>query len=59
MIKLVGVRHSMIALVLLTCLNGTCVGPVVRLIGMRVGLVSAGCSSWWQSSEIFFHVQCR
>ena len=33
--------HSIIALVLLACLNGMCIGPVVRLIGMRVGLVSA------------------
>jgi len=49
--------HSMIALVLLTCLKSMRIGPVVRLTGMRVGLVSVECSVWWWSSESFFPVQ--
>jgi hypothetical protein len=36
----------MTALFLLACLNGT-----------HVGLVSVGCSAWWRSSKILFHVQ--
>jgi len=47
----------MIALVLLTCLKSMRIGPVVRLTGMRVGLVSVECSVWWWSSESFFPVQ--
>jgi ammonia channel protein AmtB len=43
--------HSMIALVLLSCLNGTRIGPMVCLTGMCVGLVSVGCSAWWELSD--------
>ena len=39
------------------CLNGTHIGPMVRLTDMCVGLFSVGCSAWWRSSEIIIHVQ--
>jgi len=39
---------------LLACLNGTRIGPMARRTGMRVGLVSVGCSAWGQSSDIIF-----
>ena len=50
--------HSIFAPVLLACLNGMRIGPVVCLTGICVGLmVSVGCSAWWWSSDIVFDVQ--
>jgi hypothetical protein len=37
--------------------NCTRIGPVLSLIGTCAGLVSVGYSTWWRSSELFFHIQ--
>jgi hypothetical protein len=50
-------KYSMIARILLASLNGTHIGPVVRLIVMRVGLVSVGCRTFGEVQRSFFHVQ--